>query len=397
MSRIDELIAKYCPNGVNHKELWKLTTWDKKFNGVDKSMQPKVIKYPYLLAADMNTLETEQGNVRLLATGVGAEKYTTEKLAGSNLCEGEIVAIPWGGTPNVKYYKGKFVTADNRIATSNDTTILNNKFLYYYLCANLDLITSFYRGAGIQHPHMKSVLTMKIPVPPLAVQEEIVNILDSFTLLEAELEAELEARKKQYEHYRDKLLNFADISQGGVRTMAINQLCEVSRGRVMSKDYLRENIGDYPVYSSQTANNGELGKINTFDYDGEYLTWTTDGANAGSVFYRNGKFSVTNVCGLLKSKTNDVSMKYLSYCLGNVAKKYVNEGMGNPKLMSNVMEKIKVPIPPLEEQERIVSILDKFDALVNDISDGLPAEINARRQQYEYYRDKLLNFEPIAA
>lgn len=179
--------------------------------------------------------------------------------------------------------------------------------------------------------------------------------------------------------------------------MAINQLCEVSRGRVMSKDYLRENIGDYPVYSSQTANNGELGKINTFDYDGEYLTWTTDGANAGSVFYRNGKFSVTNVCGLLKSKTNDVSMKYLSYCLGNVAKKYVNEGMGNPKLMSNVMEKIKVPIPPLEEQERIVSILDKFDALVNDISDGLPAEINARRQQYEYYRDKLLNFEPIAA
>lgn len=215
MSRIDELIAKYCPNGVNHKELWKLTTWDKKFNGVDKSMQPKVIKYPYLLAADMNTLETEQGNVRLLATGIGAEKYTTEKLAGSNLCEGEIVAIPWGGTPNVKYYKGKFVTADNRIATSNDTTILNNKFLYYYLCANLDLITSFYRGAGIQHPHMKSVLTMKIPVPPLAVQEEIVNILDSFTLLEAELEAELVARKKQYEHYRDKLLNFADISQGG--------------------------------------------------------------------------------------------------------------------------------------------------------------------------------------
>lgn len=215
MSRIDELIAKYCPNGVKHKELWELTTWDKKFNGVDKSMQPKVIKYPYLLAVDMNALETKQGNVRLLATGIGAEKYTTEELAGSNLCVGEIVAIPWGGTPNVKYYKGKFVTADNRIATSNDTTVLDNKFLYYYLCTNLDLITSFYRGAGIQHPHMKSVLTMKIPVPPLPVQEEIVRILDSFTELEAELEAELESRKKQYEYYRNNLLNFADISQGG--------------------------------------------------------------------------------------------------------------------------------------------------------------------------------------
>ncbi len=178
--------------------------------------------------------------------------------------------------------------------------------------------------------------------------------------------------------------------------MAISQLCEVSRGRVMSKDYLRENIGDYPVYSSQTANNGELGKINTFDYDGEFLTWTTDGANAGSVFYRNGKFSVTNVCGLLKAKSSDLNMKYLSYYLGMIAKQYVSAGMGNPKLMSNVMEKIQVIIPPLAEQERIVAILDKFDALVNDISDGLPAEINARRQQYEYYRDKLLSF-PMAA
>ena len=160
----------------------------------------------------------------------------------------------------------------------------------------------------------------------------------------------------------------------------------------MSKDYLNANIGDYPVYSSQTVNNGMLGKIKTYDYDGECVTWTTDGANAGSVFYRNGKFSVTNVCGLLKAKSNDVNMKYLSYYLGMIAKQYVNAGMGNPKLMSNVMEKIPVAIPPLAEQERIVGILDKFDALVNDISDGLPAEINARRKQYEYYRDKLFNF-----
>ena len=127
-------------------------------------------------------------------------------------------------------------------------------------------------------------------------------------------------------------------------------------------------------------------------YDGEYLTWTTDGANAGSVFYRLGKFNVTNVCGLLKTKNKDILTKYIYYTLGNRAKDYVNSGMGNPKLMSNMVAKIKLPVPPLEEQQRIVSILDRFDALCNDLTSGLPAEIEARKKQYEYYRDKLLSF-----
>ena len=128
-------------------------------------------------------------------------------------------------------------------------------------------------------------------------------------------------------------------------------------------------------------------------YDGEYLTWTTDGANAGSVFYRLGKFNVTNVCGLLKIKSKNILTKYIYYSLGYRAKNYVNSGMGNPKLMSNVVAKIKLPIPPLEEQERIVAILDRFDALCNDLTSGLPAEIEARKKQYEYYRDKLLTFK----
>ena len=211
MSKIDELIAQYCPNGVEYKKLWEVTAWDKRFNGLDKHMQKKVINYPYVLANKFKELELEKGNVRLLSTGnyIG---WTTEELAGNNLCEGEIVAIPGGGKANVKYCKGKFVTADNRIATSLDTNLLLNKFLYYWMLINNDLIESFYRGSGIKHPSMKSVLTMEIPLPPLPVQQEIVNILDKFTELEAELEAkleaELEARRKQYEYYRGKLLNF---------------------------------------------------------------------------------------------------------------------------------------------------------------------------------------------
>jgi type I restriction enzyme S subunit len=178
----------------------------------------------------------------------------------------------------------------------------------------------------------------------------------------------------------------------------VGEICRINRGRVISKEYLRDNAGEYPVYSSQTENNGVFGFIDSFDYDHESITWTTDGANAGSVFYHHDeKFSITNVCGLLEiTNPSEVHTKYLYYSLGKEAKKYVSSGMGNPKLMSNAMSRIKVPVPSLEEQARIVSILDKFDALVNDLSIGLPAELNARRQQYEYYRDRLLTFKEAA-
>ncbi len=150
------------------------------------------------------------------------------------------------------------------------------------------------------------------------------------------------------------------LCENGVEYKKIEELCSITRGKVMSKDFIRANQGDYPVYSSQTENNGELGKISTYDFEGEYLTWTTDGANAGSVFYRNGKFSVTNVCGLLKVINNRITTKFLYYILSIEAPKYVNAGMGNPKLMSNVMARIKVAVPPMKVQDEIVNILDDF-------------------------------------
>lgn len=166
----------------------------------------------------------------------------------------------------------------------------------------------------------------------------------------------------------------------------------IKRGRIISKQYLEENKGNYLVYSSQTLNNGEIGKINTYDFDGEYLTWTTDGAYAGTVFYRKGKFSATNICGIIKNKDISVNLKYIMYYLQIKTKEYVKSGSGNPKLMSNVVEKIQIPLPPIEVQEYIVSILDEFDSLVNDLSSVLPKEIELRQKQYEYYREKLLNF-----
>ena len=176
------------------------------------------------------------------------------------------------------------------------------------------------------------------------------------------------------------------LCPNGVECKKIGDICEISRGIVISKNYIQDNIGEYPVYSSQTEDNGCLGKIKTFAFEGEYLTWTTDGANAGTLFYRTGRFNITNVCGLLKVKDNAIYIKYLYYSLGIEAPKYVNNGMGNAKLMSNVMSNIRIPVPPFPVQEEIVRILDKMVEQQQTIE----KLIELRKKQYEYYREELL-------
>ncbi|HCD7506497.1 restriction endonuclease subunit S [Klebsiella quasipneumoniae subsp. similipneumoniae] len=196
--------------------------------------------------------------------------------------------------------------------------------------------------------------------------------------------------------YLEKLLDGAEVEW-----KSLSELASLRRGRVMSKGYFVDNIGEYPVYSSQTANSGMIGSIDTFDFDGEFVSWTTDGANAGTVFYRKGKFSITNVCGLIKINDNSpLNYKYLFYWLSIEAKSHVYSGMGNPKLMSHQVEKIPVPIPcpnnpekSLAIQSEIVRILDKFTALTAELT----AELTARKKQYNYYRDQLLSFEEGAA
>ena len=183
--------------------------------------------------------------------------------------------------------------------------------------------------------------------------------------------------------FLEKLLDGAEVEW-----KPLIKVASLTRGRVISKEYLADNLGDYPVYSSQTVNNGEIGKINSFDFDGEFVSWTTDGANAGTVFYRSGKFSITNVCGLIKIQNNlELNYKFLFYWLSIEAKNHVYSGMGNPKLMSHQMEKILIPIPPLSVQTEIVRILDALTALTS--------ELTLRQKQYEYYREKLLSFDSL--
>jgi len=419
MTKLEELIKEFCPNGVEYKPLWSLTAWDKRFNGIDRFMQKKIVSYKYYLSSEFNEVERKDGDILYIPTGITNEKrYTTEELAGEYLAEGEIVCIPWGGTPNVKYHKGKFVTGDNRIATSLDPEILDNRYLFYWMQSKIDLIASFYRGAGIQHPSMKSVLELQIPVPALPVQREIVRILDSFTLYSVELTAELTARRKQYEYYRDKLLtkdilttkvltigelcgvitdftaagSFADIARNVVY---INQPSYAQLVRTM--DIKSNFTKGEPVYVDEKAFN-YLWRVN---FDQDCIILPNIGVNCGEVYFvkKNSLPYKFNVLGPNAIMLKDIkcNIKYFYYLLlvddfQKELNRIISPG-GQTKFNKTELKKIKVKIPPIEVQERIVKVLDNFDAICSDLGIGLPAEIEKRQKQYEYYREKLLTFD----
>ena len=177
---------------AQRKPLWSVTIWDKKFNSVATGKQMTAIKYHYLLAGDLKEKIVPGGNVKLLTTSE-TDWWTTEDKVAGLVSEGEIVSIPWGGNPNVQYFKGRFVTADNRIATSSDKTVLDNKFLYYFMLAKRNTIGSFYRGAGLKHPEMAKVLDMEIPLPSIDVQRSFVYCMDNVTKVIAARKTQLES------------------------------------------------------------------------------------------------------------------------------------------------------------------------------------------------------------
>ena len=207
-------------------------------------------------------------------------------------------------------------------------------------------------------------------------------------LLEAELEAELEARRKQYEYYRDQLLSFKHLSGGGKNEVEWKTLGEVatkiSSGR--NKEKLSEGI--FPVYGST----GIIAYSNSYQFDRELILVARVGANAGFVNIANGKYDVSDNT-LIIEPNEDTSLKYLFYVLQNMNINKFAKGGGQPLITASLIKKLRIPLPPLSTQRRIVSVLDRFESLVNDISTGLPAEIAARHQQYEYYRDQLLSFK----
>ena len=389
MSRLDELIQEKCSNGVEYVPLWSVTIWDKKFSSVDRKKQPKVKDYPYLLASDLFALQVDNGNVFLLSTGEQTG-WTTEELAGENLREGEVVTIPWGKsravTDCIKYYKGKFVTADNRIMTSNNAEKLDNKYLYYWIMSQGKTIDTFYRGSGIKHPDMAKVLDMEMPIPPIEVQREIVRILDNFTNLTAELTAELTARGIQYSYYRNKLLTF----HANTKIVQLADIADIGTGSSNTNEAVED--GKYPFF----VRSQEPLRKNDYEYDETAIITAGDGVGVGKVYhYIEGKYALHQRAYRIHINTPEVVPKYYFHYMKAKFLPYIQKTMFQGSVASirrPMLNAFPVPVPTLDVQNRIVNVLDNFEKICSDLNIGLPAEIEARQKQYEYYRDKLLTF-----
>jgi type I restriction enzyme S subunit len=252
----------------------------------------------------------------------------------------------------------------------------------------------FISGTKVRRLSGDALSRIRIAVPPLAIQQEIARILTAMEELEAELGAELEARRHQLEHYRNSLFAFDGIT---VRWMTLGDVVANldSQRRPVTRSARR--AGEFPYYGA----NGIQDYVDDFIFDGTFLLVGEDGSvvqkdRSPVLNWATGKIWVNNHAHVLVERVDAATLRFLFFYLQTIdITPYVTGGT-RPKLNQGNLNRIPVPLPPLDEQEQIVAILDRLDALVNDLSIGLPAELNARRRQYEHYRDRLLSFSEAA-
>ena len=291
--------------------------------------------------------------------------------------------------------------------------IILNKYLYYCLLNKQEVIYSLKTNAIPAHLPQSKLIYVLIPIPPLAVQEEIVRILDKFTTLEAELEAELDCRKRQYEYYRNQLLSLDVInSKGNLNNVEVVTLGEIGtfvRGSgLQKKDFTPTGVGCIHYGQIYTYYGTCADKTKSFvSYEfaqkarkaktGDLIIATTsendDDVCKAVVWLGDDEIAVSSDACYFTHKMNP---KYVAYYFQTDSfqkqKRNFITGTKVRRVNATDLAKIKIPIPSLAEQQRIVSILDKFETLTTSISEGLPKEIALRRKQYEYYRNQLLSF-----
>ena len=395
MSKLEELIQKLCPNGVKYKSLEDCCAiLDNRRKPVTKGARESGV-YPYYGAN-------------------GIQDYVS-----SYIFDGQFVLVGEDGSvltkdghPVVTWAEGKiWVNNHAHIIESNGVVTL--RFLYHFI-QTID-IASLVHG-NIPKLTGKDFRALKIPVPPIEVQEEIVRILDKFTELTADLTAELTARKKQYEFYRDQVLSTQFDKQ---TWLSLSEVILSLNTGLNPRQFFKLNTEDavnYYVTIREIQNHKVIFSEKTDRINDQALKLCNNRSNLekGDVLFSGtGTIGETALIeetphnwnikeGVYTIKPNPqfIISKYLIYLLENkqIQDSYMKKAAGGTvkSVPMAEMKKLKIPVPPLEEQKRIVAILDRFDKLCNDISEGLPAEIEARQKQYEYYRDKLLTFEEIA-
>ena len=416
MTKLEQLIKNLCPNGVEYKKLGEVATisrggsFQKKDfceNGVPCIHYGQIYTRYGLFADKTLTFISEEvaKKQKFAVKNDIVMAVTSENI--DDVCK----CIAWLGEDN--------------IAVSGHSAIihhtLNPKYLCYYFHTAMFFAqkVKLAHGTKVIEVSPSGLADITIPVPALEVQAEIVKILDEYTesvtALQQELEKELTARKKQYEYYRDLLLDFG-VHGGGASECewrTLGEICKFYNGD-RGKNY--PSHSDYREKGIPFINAGDLetGIVNmqTCNYISEEKYNSMGGAKLrnGDIIYclrgsigKNGVFQGeqgTLASSLVAIRANDtVCGRYIYYLLNSsmeLRQRIVKDnGAAQPNLSAQSVKNYLFPIPPIEEQERIVSILDRFDKLCNDISEGLPAEIEARRKQYEYYRDKLLSFEEV--
>ena len=372
MSKLEELIQKLCPNGVEYTKLADLI---KKREFLIVTPTVKVKRNDYMPSGKTPIISQELEYI---------SGYSD--LADSHIPNGEYICFG-DHSEHIKYVNFSFVQgADGLKIIKNNSKKLGLKYFYYAICNNYIKHNNYER-------HFKYFADTAIPVPPIEVQEEIVQILDKFTELSAELSAELTARKKQYEFYRDKLLDEDNINQT-VLYKSIGELCKLSAGGDIPKNRyskIKTEVYNIPIFSNGIGKNALYGYTNQATIFDECVTISARGTIGYSELRTVPFYPIVRlICAI---PNDEIVAKYLKYFLDTIT--FQTPKTGIPQLTVPMVAKIKIPVPPLAEQERIVTILDRFSKLCNDISAGLPAEIEARKKQYEYYRDKLLTFKEL--
>jgi type i restriction enzyme ecoR124II specificity protein len=374
VSRIDDLIRDLCPDGVEHKLLKDLVRIK---NGRD---------FKHL----------KQGDIPVYGSG-GVISYVNESAS-----EGPSVLIPRKGSLNKLYFvEGPFWTVDTIFYTEISNQ-LEPKYFYYYLqTLHLEKMN---QAGGVPSLTQRALNELHIPTPPILIQREIARALDQFTQLEAELEAELEARQQQYAHYRNILV----APRSPKESVKLGEVSYIARGaspRPIRKFITNEEgmpwikIGDVPPQGKYVTTTAQ--HISTDGVDKSRQIKPGDFILSNSMSFGRPYISKINGCihdGWLVianyEKTFDPDFLYHVLRSSPIQNGFAQRaGSGTVKnLNSKIVSDTLVPAPPIDQQREIVHLLDKFDLLVNDLTSGLPAEIEARRKQYEYYRDRLLTF-----
>lgn len=309
--------------------------------------------------------------------------------------DGEYVLIAEDGSASLECYSIQYTTgkfwANNHVHVVRGKSGVSSRFMYHYLH-----IVNFipYLTGGVRAKLTKGQL-IEIPVPipcpdnpekSLAIQSEIVRILDTFTTLTAELTVELSMRKKQYNYYRDQLLSF---DEGEVEWKTLGEMATIGTGSHDTQDAIEQ--GEYIFYARGRA---PL-KLNAFDFDETAIITAGDGAGVGKVFhYAKGKYALHQRAYRIVPNAL-MEPKFLYHYITAYFYPYIQKASVNSSVTSlrrPMFLKFPIPVPSQEEQARIVAILDKFDTLTKSVTEGLPREIELRQKQYEYYRDLLFSF-----